>query len=362
MTFSVECRPLSCSKLQVHVSGPGGTCQVELGRLLGVVSLCVRLWPFHGRLSLWLPLFVALVFEFSGVLFYTRLHPLLGRHPGQLPPLPCACRRTFMSGTVLNILIESVKAVALSLRTLADTLDTAANRAAAARGLEPPATQVAHGVEPHPEDRIPDSVDWDLVSCRKRFTSKAIIGPWPVFQSGLRVGCLSVTFALICAVIWLALQTKFALELTGLGLLGIGLALHWLESCRDLGLLQRLQQSPRSTSSSRRPLLLTRFGCLLLLSTSAWCLRVRGIILGGGSPCQGNSSLNRGRKGLADPRSQQPEHLQRIRDEILALSEARTCEFITFLENVASMPSTVCDEYSTWLGARPVLIDAACYG
>ena len=90
--------------------------------------------------------------------------------------------------------------------------------------------------------------------------------------------------------------------------------------------------------------------------------QVRGITLGGGSPCQGNSSLNRGRKGLADPRSQQPEHLRRIREEILALPEAQSCEVITFLENVASMPSTVCDQYSTWLGARPVLIDAACCG
>ena len=90
--------------------------------------------------------------------------------------------------------------------------------------------------------------------------------------------------------------------------------------------------------------------------------QVRGIILGGGSPCQGNSSLNRGRKGLRDPRSQQPSHLQRIRDEIMALPEAGHCEIITFLENVASMPQTVCDQYSAWLGTQPVLIDAAGCG
>ena len=87
--------------------------------------------------------------------------------------------------------------------------------------------------------------------------------------------------------------------------------------------------------------------------------QVRGIILGGGPPCQGNSSLNRGRQGLNDPRSQQPSQLQRLREEILALPEAHTCEVITFLENVASMPQSVCEQYSTWLGGQPVLIDAA---
>ena len=90
--------------------------------------------------------------------------------------------------------------------------------------------------------------------------------------------------------------------------------------------------------------------------------QVRGIILGGGSPCQGNSSLNRGRQGLNDPRSQQPSQLRRLREEILALPEARTCEVITFLENVASMPQSVCEQYSTWLGAQPVLSDAAGCG
>ena len=41
----------------------------------------------------------------------------------------------------------------------------------------------------------------------------------------------------------------------------------------------------------------------------------RGVLLGGGSPCQGNSALNRRRKGLADTRSQQPLELQRLVSE-----------------------------------------------
>eukprot|EP00435_Cladocopium_sp_Y103_P039853 s1614_g10.t1 len=88
----------------------------------------------------------------------------------------------------------------------------------------------------------------------------------------------------------------------------------------------------------------------------------RGVIMGGGSPCQGNTSLNLGRKGLQDPRSQQPLQLQRLRDEFLALPEMKGLELVTFLENVASMPAAVRREYSSWLGSEPVLIDAACCG
>ena len=35
----------------------------------------------------------------------------------------------------------------------------------------------------------------------------------------------------------------------------------------------------------------------------------------GGSPCQGNASLNSSRKGLVDPRSSQPQHLTRLHAE-----------------------------------------------
>ena len=55
--------------------------------------------------------------------------------------------------------------------------------------------------------------------------------------------------------------------------------------------------------------------------------RPRAVILGGGSPCQGNSVLNKSRRGLSDDRSLQPAQLKRLKAE--------------FEENVASMPADV---------------------
>ena len=78
--------------------------------------------------------------------------------------------------------------------------------------------------------------------------------------------------------------------------------------------------------------------------------RFRGIILGGGSPCQGNSSLNRSRRGLGDERSCQPELLGKLRDDLLALPEVDELEVISFLENVHSMPAEVLPQYSRWMG------------
>ena len=88
----------------------------------------------------------------------------------------------------------------------------------------------------------------------------------------------------------------------------------------------------------------------------------RGIILGGGSPCQGNSSLNADRQGLEDPRSQQAYHIARLRQELEALPEAQELQIVSFLENVASMPPKVQSQYSAWLQADPVLVDAATCG
>lgn len=84
--------------------------------------------------------------------------------------------------------------------------------------------------------------------------------------------------------------------------------------------------------------------------------------MGGGSPCQGNTSLNLARRGLDDPRSCQPLELCRLRDEFLALPEMADKELVTFLENVGSMPLTVQSSYSSWLGGEPILIDSSTCG
>lgn len=62
---------------------------------------------------------------------------------------------------------------------------------------------------------------------------------------------------------------------------------------------------------------------------------IRGILAGGGSPCQGNSALNSGRKGLQDERSCEPIELFRLRAELEALPEAADLELVFLLENVA---------------------------
>ena len=56
---------------------------------------------------------------------------------------------------------------------------------------------------------------------------------------------------------------------------------------------------------------------------------VEGVIIGGGSPCQGNSSLNRHRKGLGDTRSHQPSELIRIVREIEELEVSQVSRSAT---------------------------------
>ena len=84
----------------------------------------------------------------------------------------------------------------------------------------------------------------------------------------------------------------------------------------------------------------------------------RGVILGGGSPCQGNSALNCNRAGLNDPRSLQPQELVRIRDELQQLPEMQDVELVSLLENVASIQK----QYSEWMGCYPVLMDSVWCG
>ena len=83
------------------------------------------------------------------------------------------------------------------------------------------------------------------------------------------------------------------------------------------------------------------------------------IVLGGGAPCQGNSSLNKARKGLADARSLQPRYLQQLATAVRAMTATPV---FTLLENVASSPTDVVAEYSHLMGSIPLLISAALWG
>ena len=90
--------------------------------------------------------------------------------------------------------------------------------------------------------------------------------------------------------------------------------------------------------------------------------QVRGILVGGGSPCQGNSALNMRRQGLRDPRSQQQFLLQQLVSSLRQRPACKGLEIITFLENVANAPSDVVSTYSRWLQGPPVRMNAACCG
>ena len=88
--------------------------------------------------------------------------------------------------------------------------------------------------------------------------------------------------------------------------------------------------------------------------------QVRGIIISGGSPRQGSSALNLRQK--LDMRGQQPAQLVRIRAELEELPECASLEIVSFLENIASMPKEVQQQYTSWMGAPPILVDAATCG
>ena len=90
--------------------------------------------------------------------------------------------------------------------------------------------------------------------------------------------------------------------------------------------------------------------------------QVRGILVGGGSPCQGNSALNKHRRGLHDPRSQQPFMLKELVASLRQHPACKGLEIITFLENVASAPADVVTSYSQWLQGPPVRINASSCG
>ena len=90
--------------------------------------------------------------------------------------------------------------------------------------------------------------------------------------------------------------------------------------------------------------------------------RPRAILIGGGSPCQGNSLLNLNRLGLDDARSCQPQELVRLRDEFESLPEAHGIPVLSLLENVGSMPDDVRKAYTQWLRSEPAMIEAGTMG
>ena len=91
---------------------------------------------------------------------------------------------------------------------------------------------------------------------------------------------------------------------------------------------------------------------------------ISAIIVGGGSPCQGNSVANKRRAGLGDARSQQPLHLKRIFDDLMAMPVVadRHIPVLAWLENVASAEENVKATYDEMLGASRLRINAANFG
>jgi hypothetical protein len=90
--------------------------------------------------------------------------------------------------------------------------------------------------------------------------------------------------------------------------------------------------------------------------------KIVGFIIGGGAPCQGNSSQNQQRRGWGDLRSRQPLELSRILEELQPLSVEYSIAVLRYLENVASMPKDVEAIYSKIMGCSPVLFDASRTG
>ena len=92
--------------------------------------------------------------------------------------------------------------------------------------------------------------------------------------------------------------------------------------------------------------------------------KVTAILVGGGSPCQGNSALNRKRRNLEDPRSCQPQLLREIFDELSSMDAVKDggVTVLMWLENVSSATWDTKSTYDKWLGASRIRIDAKHFG
>ena len=85
--------------------------------------------------------------------------------------------------------------------------------------------------------------------------------------------------------------------------------------------------------------------------------KVRGVLLGGGPPCQGVSGLNASRRGaLEDPRSSLYQHYVRVRD--LITETFRWCSVHFVMESVSSMDEKDRAIYSRAVGILPYQVDA----
>lgn len=89
------------------------------------------------------------------------------------------------------------------------------------------------------------------------------------------------------------------------------------------------------------------------------------IWIGGGCPCQGNSSLNADRRGIDDQRTVDAKHILRIDTELRQAAQQAGVQLppiVRWIENVASSPPEVLEYYAKIVGPRPFLFDAAEYG
>ena len=111
-----------------------------------------------------------------------------------------------------------------------------------------------------------------------------------------------------------------------------------------------------SCSSTRRTTLL----CRSLPSMLAKVLERRDfamVIVSGGAPCQGNCSLNKRKKGLADERTQAAQWIPKIAGSIAALDIAQMegTAVLQFLENIAGALPEVVRWYTEIRGAEPIM-------
>ena len=84
------------------------------------------------------------------------------------------------------------------------------------------------------------------------------------------------------------------------------------------------------------------------------------ILVVGGSPCQGNSVLNRSRQGMGDPRTRLFQHVKRVFNECKSAWPSSVC--LAILENVQGAPKCFRDAASHDFPVAPFLTNAKDFG